>query len=215
MKQKVIIIGAGGNAKVIADIVIKNNDQLIGFLDDNIEIGTNIIGNYKNLGRIKESIEFQKQYVDVQFIISIGDNEIREKIAKEYSLKYCTAIHPTATIGLDVKIEEGTVVMAHACINSNAFIGKHCIINTGSIIEHDNEIEDFVHVSPNATLGGTVKIGKRTHIGIGATIKNNVTICSNVKIGAGAVVVKDIKEEGTYIGIPAKIIPFKKASQRS
>lgn len=204
MKQRVIIIGAGGNAKVIADIIVKNNDELLGFLDDNIAAGTEIIGGYKNLGKIEEYIRLQKQYSNIQFIISIGDNEIREKIAMKYSLTYYTAIHPAATIGLGTKINEGTVVMAHASINSNTSIGSHCIINTGSIIEHDNEIEDFVHISPNATLGGTVKVGKKTHIGIGATIKNNIIICSEVKVGAGAVVVKDIKEKGTYIGIPAR-----------
>lgn len=204
MKQRVIIIGAGGNAKVIADIIVKNNDELLGFLDDNIAEGTEILSGYKNLGKIGESNQFQEQYEDVKFIISIGDSEIREKMAKDYSLKYYTAIHPTATIGLDVNIQEGTVVMAHASINSNTSIGSHCIINTGSIIEHDNVIEEFVHISPNATLGGTVKIGKKTHIGIGATIKNNIIICSEVKVGAGAVVVKDIKEKGTYIGIPAR-----------
>ena len=204
MKQKVIIIGAGGNAKVIADIIVKNSDELIGFLDDNIAVGTEIISGYKNLGKIEEHIEFQKQYEDVKFIISIGDNQIREKIAQAYSLTYYTAIHPTATIGVDTGIQEGTVIMAHASINSNASIGKHCIINTGSIIEHDNVIEDFAHISPNATLGGNVKIGKKTHVGIGATVKNNITIGPQIRIGAGAVVVKDILMEGTYVGVPAK-----------
>ena len=94
--------------------------------------------------------------------------------------------------------------MANSCINSSAKIGKHCIINTGAIIEHDNIIEDYVHISPNATLGGTVKIGESTHVGIGSIVKNNITICKNCTIGAGAVVVKNILEEGTYVGVPAR-----------
>ena len=96
--------------------------------------------------------------------------------------------------------------MANAVINSSAKIGKHCIINTGAIIEHDNIIEDFVHVSPNATLCGTVKVGEETHIGAGTTVKNNINICKKCTVGAGAVVVKDIEEEGKYIGIPVKKI---------
>lgn len=141
---------------------------------------------------------------NLEFIIAIGDNKKREKISHSPNLKLYTAIHPSAQIGLDVEIQEGTVIMANACINSSAKIGKHCIINTGAIIEHDNIIEDFVHISPNVALGGTVKIGKSTHVGIGSTIKNNITICENCKIGAGAVVVKNILEEGTYVGVPAR-----------
>ena len=107
-------------------------------------------------------------------------------------------------MGLDTTIEEGTVIMANACINSSAKIGKHCIINTGAIIEHDNIIEDYVHISPNVSLGGTVKVGENTHIGIGSTVKNNLEICKNCTIGAGALLVKNIEEEGTYVGVPAK-----------
>ena len=66
-----------------------------------------------------------------------------------------------------------------------------------------NIIENFVHISPNATLGGTVKVGENTHIGIGSVVKNNITICKNCTVGAGAVVVKNIEKEGTYIGVPA------------
>ena len=105
---------------------------------------------------------------------------------------------------LNVHIEKGTVVMANAVINACTEIGKHCIINTGCIVEHDNMIEDYVHISPNSVLGGTVKIGECTHVGIGATVKNNITICENCIIGAGAAVVKDIEEKGIYIGVPGK-----------
>ena len=141
---------------------------------------------------------------NLEFIIAIGDNKKREEISHSPNLKFYTAIHPSAQIGLDVEIQEGTVIMANACINSSAKIGKHCIINTGAIIEHDNIIEDFVHISPNVALGGTVKIGESTHVGIGSIVKNNITICKNCTIGAGAVVVKNIIEEGTYVGVPAR-----------
>ena len=94
--------------------------------------------------------------------------------------------------------------MANASINTSAKIGKHCIINTGAIIEHDNVIEDFAHISPGASLAGTVVIGTCTHIGVGATIKNNIEIANDVVVGAGAVVVKNIGESGVYIGVPAK-----------
>lgn len=204
MRKKVVIIGAGGHAKVIADMIEKSEDEIVGFLDDNKKKGTTIIKEYKVLGDFNNRFPLAIANSDYEFIIAIGDNKKREEISHSPNLKFYTAIHPSAQIGLDVEIKEGTVIMANACINSSAKIGKHCIINTGAIIEHDNIIEDFVHISPNVALGGTVKIGKNTHVGIGSIIKNNITICENCKIGAGAVVVKDIKEEGTYVGVPAK-----------
>lgn len=204
MNKKVIIIGAGGHGKVIADIVIKNKDIVIGFLDDSFEKGTAIISNYKVLGKISDCNQLNTE--EVHFIIAIGNNEIRKNIAEKYNLKYYTAIHPTATIGMNVKIKNGTTIMANACINSNTSIGNHAIINTGAIIEHDNVIGDYTHISPNATLCGTVEIGTLTHIGASATIINNKKITHSCIIGAGTVVVNDINESGTYVGCPAKKI---------
>lgn len=204
MRKKVVIIGAGGHAKVIADIIEKSGDEIVGFLDDNKEIGTTIINEYKVIGDLNNRFTMAVTKENLEFIIAIGDNKKREEISHSPNLKFYTAIHPSAQIGLDVEIQEGTVIMANACINSSAKIGKHCIINTGAIIEHDNIIEDYVHISPNATLGGTVKIGESTHVGIGSIVKNNITICKNCTIGAGAVVVKNILEEGTYVGVPAR-----------
>lgn len=204
-EKKVVIIGAGGHAKVIADIIQKSHDNIIGFLDDKLEKGKKVISNYEVIGTLGDIERIQKEDKDVTFIIAIGDNKTRKEIAEKYKNLSCyTAIHPSAQIGLDVVIEDGTVVMANTCINSSAKIGKHCIINTGAIIEHDNRIEDYVHISPNVALGGTVLIGKNTHIGIGATIKNNIIICPNCTVGAGAVVTKNISEEGTYVGVPVK-----------
>lgn len=206
MPKEVVIIGAGGHAKVIADIIVKNNDILLGFLDDNIEKGKKVIADYKVLGTISDCQELCNYKNNLMFIVGIGNNLTRLKITKEYpNLLYYTAIHPNAVIGLDVKVGEGTAIMANACINSNATIGKHCIINTGAIIEHDNILDDFVHVSPNAALAGNVKIGEGTHVGIGATVKNNINIKENNIIGAGAVVVKNILGTGkTMVGVPAR-----------
>lgn len=206
MSKQVVIIGAGGHAKVIADIIKKSGDIIYGFLDDNKAIGEKVIEEYKILGKIDECMHFQEMNKQLYFVIAIGNNYIRKSIYEEYRLNYYTAIHPTAVIGMQVNIEQGTVVMANACINSNATIGKNCIINTGAIVEHDNIIEDYVHISPNDTLCGTVKVGAFTHIGAGTVIKNNISITSDCIIGAGATVVKDIEEKGTYVGIPAKKI---------
>lgn len=202
MSKSVVIIGASGHGKVIADIVLKSGDKVIGFLDDGIEKGKLIVG-FEVLGKISD----YKNYSDCEFVIAIGDPHIREKIADALNVKWYTAIHSTAVISsLDVEIGEGTVVMANAVINSCAKIGKHCIINTGAIVEHDNILSDYVHLSPNVALAGMVSVGKSTHIGTGACTKQVVNIASNCIIGAGSVIVRDINESGTYIGVPARKI---------
>ena len=198
--KKVVIIGASGHAKVIADIVIKSGDELVGFLDDNTELPDMIIG-YPYLGIIDN---FHAYADSCYFIIGIGNNLIRKSISERLDVNWYTAIHPSAQIAIDTKIGEGTTVMANATINTSADIGRHCIVNTGAVIEHDNRIGDYVHISPNASLCGTVSVGELTHIGAGVTVKNNTTICDNAVVGAGGVVVKDIFEKGTYVGVPVK-----------
>ena len=200
MSKRVILIGAGGHAKVIADIILKSDDSILGFLDDDPNAK---LWNINNLGKINSCLKYAKNN---DFIIAIGKNEIRSQIAKKYfNLQWYTAIHPSSQIAQGVIIGEGTTIMANAVINSDAEIGKHVIVNTGAIIEHDNIIGEYVHLSPRVVLGGTVCIENNTHIGIGAVVKNNITICSNVIVGSGAVVVKNIKTPGIYTGIPAKI----------
>lgn len=196
--RTVIIIGVSGHGKVVADIIQKSGDRVLGFLDDSPYMPDTFIG-FSVLGTVND----YKNY-DAEFVIAIGNAEAREKIAGKLSkVSWYTAIHPTAVIsGIGVKIDAGTVVMANAVINSGSNIGKHCIINTAAVVEHDNKIEDFVHVSVGAKLAGTVSVGKGTWIGIGASISNNVNICGACMIGAGAVVIKNIQESGTYVGVP-------------
>lgn len=201
--KPVIIVGASGYGKVVADIVQKSGDKIIGFLDDNTLLPDKLAG-IPLLGTVNK----YKKYKDIaEFVIAIGNASIREKVAKNLNdVKWYTAIHPSAEISnLDIDIAEGTVVVANAVINTGCSIGKHCIINSSAVVEHDNIIEDFVHISVGAKLAGTVHIGKATWIGIGAIVNNNINICSGCMIGAGAVVVKNIETPGTYIGIPAKM----------
>lgn len=201
MNNKIIIVGAGGHGKVIADIIIKSGDTIKGFLDDRFPTEKEFIG-YPILGKIKD---YQKE-TDAKFVIAIGNAAVRESIVKNMSsVEWYTAIHPTATVSdIDVQIGVGSVIMANAVINPGSHIGNHCIVNSSSVVEHDNCISDFVHISVGAKLAGTVSVGERSWVGIGAVVSNNLSICEDCMIGAGAVVMKDIDKPGTYIGIPAK-----------
>ena len=203
MKNKLLIIGASGHGRVVADIAQKMNSwKQIAFLDDdeNIEYSMGI----PIIGKTQESHKF---ILDYDIFVAIGNNQIREKIhnyLKEVRANIPILIHPNATVGDQVKLGDGTVVMAGAVINCCSKIGEGCIVNTGATLDHDNVIEDYVHISPGAHLAGTVRVGKSSWLGIGSMVSNNINITSNCVIGAGAAVIRDISEAGTYIGVPAK-----------
>ena len=198
--RKVIIIGASGHAKVIADIVITSGDRLVGFLDR--EVGNKDVLGYPILGDDSE----YKNYLDCYFIIGIGDNKIRERLSKKFNgVKWYTAIHPSAIISvLNVKIGEGAVIMPNATINTSAVIGRHCIINSSAVVEHDDNIGDYCHISVGAKLAGSVSVAAGNFIGMGAVVRDGVKINEASIIGAGAVVVKNIDTSGVYVGVPAK-----------
>lgn len=193
--KKLVIIGASGHGKVIADIALKKGYDEIVFLDDNKSL-TECVG-FPVVGKTSEAASVQGDK-----IIAIGNAKIRERM--QSTINTVTLIHPDAVISRRVEIGEGSVVMAGVVINSDAVIGRGCIINTGASVDHDCVIDDFAHVSVGAHVAGTCHIGERTWIGAGATVSNNVNICSDCMVGAGAVVIKDIEKAGTYVGVPAE-----------
>ena len=203
MKNKLLIIGASGHGKVVADIAIKMNKwQSIAFLDDDKSIkssmGLNVIGT---------SDDVFMHIDEYDIFVGIGNNATRQKIheiLETFGASIPVLIHPNAVIGSYVDIGIGTAVMAGVIVNCCTKIGKGCIINTGSTIDHDNDIEDFVHISPGAHLAGTVKVGQGSWLGIGSVVSNNINITNGCKVGAGSVVVKDISKPGIYVGTPAR-----------
>lgn len=200
MKQ-LVIIGASGHGKVVADIAKKTGYQQIVFLDDRDLVEC---GNYTVAGKCGSFTDY-----DCDIIVGIGNPNVREKFLQELekSGKHVPIlIHPNASIGEDVEIGMGTVIAAGAVVNPGAVLGKGCIINTCASVDHDCKVADYVHVAVGAHVAGTVTIGERTWIGAGATVSNNINICADCMIGAGAVVVNDICETGTYVGVPARIM---------
>lgn len=201
--NKLIIIGASGQGRVIADIAEKLGYCEIAFLDDNTNIKS--CGKFKIIGTCSAAPKDPL----VDFIVAIGNPRVRRKILNtltDNGMNVVSLVHPAAVIAADVEIGEGSVVMAGAVINPNTKIGKGCIINTCSSVDHDCVINDFVHVSVGSHIAGTVNVGQNTWVGAGAIISNNINISSDCMIGAGAVVVKNISESGTYVGVPAKRI---------
>ena len=195
--KKLLIIGAGGHGKVVADIAIKlKKYKEIVFLDDGDVsecLGLKVVG---------KTNEMEKYISKYEIFIAIGNGKTREAFIEKLlsnGATIPTLIHPNSVIAEGVKIGFGSVVMAGAVINPCSILGKGCIVNTCGSVDHDCVIGDYSHVSVGANVAGTVVIGKNVFVGAGAVIKNNVNVCDNCLIGAGAVVVKDIVEAGTYI----------------
>ncbi|MCA1026265.1 acetyltransferase [Cytobacillus kochii] len=205
MKNKLLIIGASGHGKVVADIALKMNKwQNIAFLDDDKSLKSSM-----GLEVIGTSDDVFSHLDEYEVFVGIGNNVTRQRIhemLETVEASIPVLIHPNAVVGEQVEIGFGTVVMAGVIINCCTNIGKGCIVNTGSTIDHDNQIEDFVHISPGVNLAGTVKVGKGSWLGIGSVVSNNVNISSGCKVGAGAVVVRDTNESGIFVGVPAKKI---------
>ena len=189
------LYGASGHAKVIMDILRANNESIDALFDDN-EALSDLMGY-----PVRRSSE-----VKGPLIISIGSNEIRKKIAEMLDVEFGTAIHPSAIVSPDATIDKGTVVMQGAIIQSCAHIGKHCIANTGVSVDHECIVEDYVHVSPHATLCGNVHVGEGTWIGAGSVVIQGITIGKGCIIGAGSVVTKDIPDNVLAVGNRCKVI---------
>ena len=196
--DKLVIIGASGHGKVVADIAALNGYTDICFLDDNESVRE--CAGYPVVGKSDSA-------PDGEVFIAIGNAKIRKMLSERYAdRKQPVLIHPNAAVASTAKIGSGTVVMAGSVINADAQIGQGVIVNTCSSIDHDCVVGNYCHISVGAHLCGTVEVGDLTWVGAGATVSNNITICQGCMIGAGAVVIKDIKEKGTYIGVPVRKI---------
>ena len=196
--NRLIIIGASGHGKVVADIATLNGYKDIVFRDNDPEIKT--CAGYPVLGPDTMTSE-----LDGDVFIAVGKAETRRKLMeRDANRNFPVLIHPSAVVAKIAEVGAGAVVMAGAVINPGARIGKGCIINTSSSVDHDCMVGDYVHISVGAHLSGTVVVGTGTWIGAGAIVSNNVDICADCVIGAGTVVIKDITEPGTYVGVPAK-----------
>lgn len=194
-----LLFGAGGHAKVVIDSLFDEEVEIAGIFDDNSDLvslnGLDVYGKYD------ESI-----HSDSKLLITIGDNTIRKKIAKQVSHDYGTCIHKSAIVSKFSRVDEGSVVLHSSVVQTGTKIGKHCIINTASSVDHDVVLGDFVHVSPKVTLCDSVVVKEGTHIGAGATVLPRVTIGQWCVIGAGAVITQDLPDYSVVVGVPGKVI---------
>lgn len=204
--SSLIIFGASGHGKVLADIAFSMGRwDNIEFYDDrwpslNFNSTIEVIGDSSKLFSLKTRPEL---------VVAIGDNRVRFAKQSEFishGFKLATLIHPFTYISRSAKIHHGTVIMPGAVVNSNATIGSGCIINSNAVVEHDCELGPAVHLSPGSCLAGGVKVGQYSWLGIGSSVIQLKTIGKNVIIGANAAVISDMPDNVTAVGVPAKII---------
>lgn len=186
-----IIIGQGKHAQVAKNIAIFNYERY--------KVKIISYEQIKNL---------QKFIIDKNpFIIAVGDNLLRRRIYEEYpNLNYVNLIHPFSSIAQNVKMGIGNLICPGVIIQPHTIVGNHCIINTKASIDHHNIIGNYVHICPNVTCCGTVKIDSLTTIGPSSTVTNNTSICKECIVGASSLVLKDITIPGQYWGTPCKLI---------
>ncbi len=204
MSRSLLIIGAGGHGRVTADAArLTGQWKKIAFIDDcypevNTSANLPIIGGVSELGSLTGTWN--------EVVVAVGDNTTRLKVlqnTKRLGFTIASVIHPSAQIAEDVTIGKGTVIFANAVINTGSKVGDACIVNTAATLDHNNYLHNGVHISPGTHLAGGVEIGIRSWIGIGASITHGRTIGSDVIVGAGAVVINDIRNGLTVVGVPA------------
>lgn len=207
---RVLIIGAGGHAQVIADLILclahtGIDLELIGFVDDNTALRGKIILGQPVLGTTADLREFPHEAV----VVGIGDNAARAQVfdrLKQAGERLISVIHPRAILAEDVVVGAGTVVFAGAVINTGSMIGSNVIVNTGATIDHHARIGSHVHVAPGVHLGGTVTLGEGAFLGIGSSVIPNLTIGDWTIVGAGSTVIDALPAHVTAVGAPARVV---------
>ncbi len=206
--MRVIVLGAGGHAKVLLEALKLNGVEVFGLTDiaQNKNWGTmsgfNIIGNDDEILKYRDEGLFL-----VNGIGSIRVSPLRREAferCKGQGYKFIQVIHPGSVVAEGVRLGEGVQIMAGAVIQPGTCIGDNSVINTLAAVDHDCEIGSHVHVSPGAVLSGGVKLGNGTHVGTGAVVIQGIQIGANCLIAAGAVVTKDIPDGAAVAGVPAR-----------
>lgn len=200
--KSILIIGAGGHGKVIADLAECTGWSVVGFLDPEQQ---GEVGAWPVIGNDSLFSPDLAQHV----IVAVGNGAIRARLQAEFlsrGAKLPTLVSPHAVFSRYSTAGPGSVVLPGACINAFTTLGDGVVVNTGAIVEHDCVVGDFAQIGPGATVSGGVRIGSRTLIGAGASIILGIEIGSGVTVAAGAVVTKNLPDGARVAGVPAQ--PF-------
>ncbi|MEM9508121.1 MAG: acetyltransferase [Cyanobacteria bacterium P01_E01_bin.35] len=206
--SRVVIVGSGGHAQVVASTVIANGHQIMGFYDDDEQKWGKRIFDIPVIGSIDQLMSSN----DFDYgIIGIGDNELRKHIASKLDLDWITVVHPFSWIHPDVTLGVGTVICAGAIVQPGADIGSHVIINTKSSVDHHCKVGDYAHLAASHLAGGA-SVEEGVFMALSSTVLPGIKVGSWATVGAGAVVTKDVLSNTIVAGSPARRIKSKLAN---
>jgi sugar O-acyltransferase (sialic acid O-acetyltransferase NeuD family) len=195
-----ILIGAGGHAKVVLETALSSSVDVIGFLDDNAQAR---LFSVPYLGTLEDLSSLH----NINGIIAIGLNRIRRTLVQRCAnqQKWLTIIHPNVIRSTTSSLGGGTVVFAGVIVQADAIVGNHVILNTGCQVDHDVHIGNFCHVAPGAILTGGVVLEEGAFVGAGAVVLPGVRIGAWSTVGAGSVATKDVPPGAVFVGAPARL----------
>jgi len=206
---KLLIWGASGHARVVAEAVVAcGSEEIAAFVDETTGTDDRRVFALPVLRDRKAVLDLKTRGVD-RVVIGFGDCAERMNVAKwcvDNGLTLVSVIHPSAILSPSCSVKPGSVILAGVVVGAGAQIGENVILNTAATVDHDCIVGDGSHLSPGVHLGGNVTIGKGSWIGIGASVRNGVTIGDGTVVGAGAVVVKSLPNRVVAYGVPARIV---------
>ena len=208
MNCPLIILGAGGHAKVLIDALRQQSIELLGITDADTDKKGQFLFDVTVIGGDEEVMKYPIETIKlINGMGSVRVNPRRRQLFEHFKSKgysFASVVHSSAIIAGDVILSEGVQIMAGAIIQAGCHVGTNAVINTGVVVDHDCHIGDHAHIAPGVTLSGGVSVGENTHVGTGATVIQGIKIGRNSLIAAGAVVIRNVPDDETVVGVPAK-----------
>lgn len=204
-KSEILIFGAGGHAKVAAEIFLESGGSVSAFVSKSPgqvnHWGLPVIGEADALHKLSSSERYKA-------FVAIGDNNTRVKVGvnlEKLGVNICNAISPVARISKSVAMGHGVMIGHGAIVNTDASIGDFVIVNSASVVEHDCKLAKGCSLGPNACISGNVSVGMRSFLGSGCAVIPDICIGDDVVVGSGSTVIRSLPAQGTYVGSPAKL----------
>lgn len=213
---RVVIIGGGGHAKVVIEALrAAGFPPPLGILDPRPPapevLGVSVLGGNELLGRLREEGACDA-------VVALGDNRLRQEMGGRLAalgFRLPPVLHPASYRSPTAEVMKGAVVMARACLGTDALVGPLAIVNTGAVVEHDNRLGPAAHVAPGCALAGSVVVGDRALVGVGSSVRPGIVIGADAVVGAGSAVVQDVPPGARVGGAPARVLgPGRKAEGR-
>jgi sugar O-acyltransferase (sialic acid O-acetyltransferase NeuD family) len=208
MRLRVLIVGAGAQGRIVADVLFASEQESgaspIGFIDDRVDAGGAGVRRLPLLGSTAALAAIPHDAI----VVAVGDNAARERLSLALEAageRIVTARHPFTSIGRDAGIGPGCMISAGAVVTAGVQLGRGVLVNTSATIDHDSLVADFAHVAVGATVGGGTVIGARTLVGLGANVMTGRRIGADCVIGAGALVTRDLPDNVVAVGVPARV----------